>query len=72
MSMYIPDKYLRPRKCPVCGRFFIMHDAEQWAYKRKPGDTWLYFCRWSCLRKYDREHPVTGGSRGKGREEDDW
>ena len=24
MSMYIPDKYFSPRKCPVCGSMFIM------------------------------------------------
>lgn len=69
MSMYIPDKYFSPRKCPVCGSMFIMPSMESWAYKRKPGNSMIYFCKYSCLRKWDKEHPIRGGSRGYGDDE---
>ena len=38
----------RERKCPVCGKVFILVD-DDWAYKRggKP------LCSWSCLRAYE-------------------
>lgn len=38
------------KKCFVCGREFIGFD--QWIFKR--GDKW--FCKYSCLQKYDEEH----------------
>lgn len=39
------------RKCPVCGKNFYLNDAERWGYKIGT----KFFCRWSCLRKYERE-----------------
>lgn len=39
------------RKCPICGKMFVMHSTEEWGYtvgsKR--------FCTYSCLRKYERK-----------------
>lgn len=56
MNMFVPDKYFKPRQCSVCERMFIVPDPSAWAYKRKPGSTTLYFCSWTCLRKWDKEH----------------
>ena len=33
----------RERKCPVCGKVFILVDDE-WAYKRIQGHKAMYFC----------------------------
>lgn len=57
MSTYVADKYFKPRRCPACDRLFMVPDPSAWAYKRKPGCNILYFCKWSCVRKWDREHP---------------
>ena len=58
--MYIPDKYAQPRKCPVCGKLFILSSANIWTYKRKVKDNMLYFCTYSCMRRHDRERPKRG------------
>ena len=46
----------RVRKCPMCGKEYILN-AEDWVYKRHrnhAGD--IYFCSYKCTRKYDAEH----------------
>ena len=46
----------RERKCPVCGKVFILVD-EGWAYRRIQGHKAMYFCSWGCLCKYERTRP---------------
>ena len=46
----------RERKCPVCGKVFILVDDE-WAYKRVHGHKQMYFCSWGCMGKYDNTRP---------------
>lgn len=40
------------RKCAMCGKEFFVPDFSSYAYKRGLNK---YFCKWSCLRKYDAE-----------------
>ena len=45
------------KKCPVCGKQFVILYPHLWAYKRgagKNGST-RYFCSWKCLRELDNE-----------------
>lgn len=42
------------RKCPICGKIFGVLDADKWAYK--DGKPMKYFCSWTCLRKWQKEH----------------
>ena len=48
------------RTCPVCGTIHYPPDLTSYVYKRviRVGHTTetLYFCRWSCLRKWKKEH----------------
>ncbi len=42
-------------KCKQCKGKFYVPCKDNWAYKfRRKGD--MYFCSWSCLRAYEREH----------------
>lgn len=45
----------REKRCEQCGKIFETPCGD-WAYKkdRKHGVYW--FCTWSCLRKWEREH----------------
>lgn len=45
------------RKCPVCGKEFIVPDLETWAYKRpEPGYPPIrHYCSWGCLQKAPEE-----------------
>lgn len=38
-------------RCPVCGGEFI--PTAEWAYKKRDR---IYFCKWSCMRKWEEEH----------------
>lgn len=45
------------KKCPVCGKQFVILYPHLWAYKRgagKNGGT-RYFCSWKCIRELDKE-----------------
>lgn len=46
--------------CPICGRNFFIGDPESWAFKMdvtvKRHRTLKYFCRYSCKRKFEKEH----------------
>lgn len=46
----------RERKCPVCGKEFILRNDE-WAFKRVNGNRTKYFCSWHCLQAFVQEHP---------------
>lgn len=47
----------RERKCPVCGKMFILND-EGWAYKRIQGHKQKYFCSWHCLQAFIQSRPI--------------
>ena len=48
------------KACPECGRKFFVNECDSWAYRRYTSQKGLggvkYFCKWSCLVKYDREY----------------
>lgn len=49
------------KKCPVCGKEFLVPDVAVWAYKlhetNSAGTVLLkYFCTWGCLRKWEAEN----------------
>lgn len=52
------------RTCPTCGKIFFVTDCEAWAYRRWVKDSnnsgrRINFCKWSCMRKCDQDHPLT-------------
>lgn len=51
--------FAQERKCPVCGKTFIMPDAEQWAYRVTDGRKKRSYCSWHCLREYERANGHT-------------
>lgn len=42
-------------ECPVCKKTFYCSNRGEWAYKRNFHDSVKIFCRWSCMRAFDRE-----------------
>lgn len=55
------DNYGTMKVCPECGRKYFIGDIGAWVYKKnrtkKNGVTiTYYFCRWNCMRKWEREH----------------
>lgn len=46
--------------CPVCGNDRFVLDCDTWVYQRwvKVGEKSArrYFCSWTCMRKYDKQH----------------
>ena len=48
---------LHPKRCEQCGKKFecsVQHVYKR--YKPKSRKAFVYFCSYSCLRAYDREH----------------
>lgn len=57
-------KYNPPRKtCTQCGKSFICHAPEEWAYRKSAGirgtSRMMHFCSWGCMRKYEKEHELS-------------
>lgn len=49
-------------KCNICGKEFYIPDPKEWAYKRNDSHgRKLYFCSYSCKRKWETEHGVRRG-----------
>ena len=48
---YVQRRY--DEKCPICGKTFAYYPSEH-VYKRGKGRETLYFCSWTCMRKYDK------------------
>ena len=49
------------KKCPVCGKVFYIPCQSLWAYKKNVkrkavNHNTLYFCKYSCKRKYDEQY----------------
>ena len=43
------------KKCGRCGREFIIHDPEDYVFKRHLRGGYQYFCSWSCLRRWEAQ-----------------
>lgn len=47
--------------CPACGKKKFISSPGEWAYRRnvqgKYHSQTKLFCSWSCLRKWERDHP---------------
>ena len=46
--------WLETKVCPVCEKHFSVLYPHLWRYKRGTGNNWMYFCKYSCLREYDK------------------
>lgn len=48
------------KECPECGKPFPVGDVGSYAFKRyisENGKSHIaYFCKWSCLRKFDKHY----------------
>ena len=50
------SEFGRVRKCPVCGKEFIL-GGEDWAYKKSRKNAgYIYMCSWRCYRKYETQN----------------
>ena len=47
---------LMERKCPVCGKTFIVRYVKDYVYKTTYNSKTKVFCSWGCLRKYEKKH----------------
>lgn len=48
---------LHEKTCPVCGRRFYVTDLQDWVFQGSAGGKQTFWCRWSCKRKWEKEHP---------------
>jgi len=55
-------------KCPQCKKAFIKPSPE-WGYQARVKTQLRCFCSWSCLRKWQAAHTISG--QAKKRREDD-
>lgn len=49
------------KKCPVCGKEFLVPDVANWAYKQykakcNGSSAMNYFCTWGHMRKWEAEN----------------
>ena len=54
-----PTDPFRPCECEQCGKLFVKGLVVDWAYKKVVKKKWtrtLWFCSWSCMRKWEKEH----------------
>ena len=56
-------EWLELRTCGECGKRFTVLYPHMWRYKRKPKGAAIYFCSYSCVRKFDREGVENMGER---------
>lgn len=49
------------RTCAICGKEMWIPDLSSWAWRRRGArGAWLiWFCSWTCMRKWDKDHPLT-------------
>ena len=43
--------------CDSCGKVIYYYNRGEWAYKRNVNGRTKLFCKWSCMRAYDKKHP---------------
>ena len=61
------------KKCPTCGKQFFVPLLDDWAYRRYGKGAVhdrIYICSWSCLRKWDEDHPNRRGRPRKKHKEE--
>lgn len=47
----------KERKCPICGKPFLLYE-ETWVYKRRiNSERTKYFCSYGCMNKFDLTRP---------------
>ena len=47
----------KDRKCPICGKVFLLYE-DSWVYKRKiNSERTKYFCSYGCMNKFDLTRP---------------
>ena len=49
------DLRLYEKKCPICGKTFVVLDAAQWAYNLSKWKKGRQVCSWHCLRAAGRD-----------------
>ena len=52
-------------ECPVCGRLFYCTSRSAWAYRRDTTNGIKIFCRWSCLRLFDKDQEEKNANKKK-------
>lgn len=61
----MPSKPYNERMCAVCGKIFVIHYEDSWAYKITFCNTRYICCSWSCLRKKEKELQGKKTRRGR-------
>lgn len=68
----IIQEHYFPCGCYECGKIFYPPVREEWVFKRyvprasrDSRDRTIYFCSWSCLRKYEREFVPPQSRQGR-------
>ncbi|MBR3008367.1 MAG: hypothetical protein IKI35_05660 [Stomatobaculum sp.] len=56
------------KSCSVCGKKIIVGDLERYVYQREQKTGKLWFCGWTCLRKWEKANPDYGKGRKKNTE----
>ncbi len=61
MSGFHSDYVTKTLKCPVCGKMFIVPSLSAWVYRKSDyaisgTGKILYFCTWSCMRKWEKAY----------------
>ena len=53
------------KKCTICGKEIVIRSADSWAYKVQngPGGMYRFFCRYSHMQEWKRQHPQIGELR---------
>ena len=60
----LPAPDFLSRTCANCGKEFIIHSPEDYAYKRYQSRSMIAFCSWHCMRENERNR----GSKAQRRE----
>lgn len=45
------------KKCPICGKEFIMYDPN-WIYRFVYNGKTHTFCGWNCMRKFEKKYNI--------------
>ena len=67
----VPENYFEDwfHTCPVCNKSFAVRDCQTYAYKivnyKTKGFKSYYFCSWSCIQKYRKDHPTNKPKKEK-------
>ena len=59
------DLTFKERECWRCGKQFIVHNADEWVFRREVRRRDRLFCSWSCVKAFDREKGSKADRRDK-------